>query len=154
MQSKVLKVKKTTDSWKTPGGKELFVHLVAMENGDKGWTFSEKFVEGEEIEYDKTDSKKVIDNTWYDHKLNPVKKEFTPGQKSPEQQRSIVRQHSQEMALRFFEIQATLGEVKRLSFSDVAIMADQFEKDAGGAEVKIEPKEVKEEEPSFDDIPF
>ena len=156
MQSKVTKVLKTTDQWTPPGKTEpLTVHLVRMENGDEGWTFSEKFVEGQVIDYDKLDSKKAISGKWYSFKLSPVKKEFQSFQKSPEQQQSIIRQHSQEMALRHYAILAQIGELKELGFSDVASMADMYEKDVSGqvgAENPVEAISDRKDEPTKDEI--
>jgi hypothetical protein len=47
----------------------------------------------------------------------------------PERQRSIVRQHSQEMALRYAAIRAS---EKTFALSEVAAIADFFERDANG----------------------
>lgn len=57
------------------------------------------------------------------------------GGRSPEDQRSIVRQHSQEMALRAIELGATFGVIGKPDSSKglmvlVGQMADWFEKDA------------------------
>lgn len=54
------------------------------------------------------------------------------GGKSPEQQKSIVRQHSQEMALRYMAIQVARGVVPEgFDYSNLTPIIDWFVKDAG-----------------------
>lgn len=167
---KVVKVKKTADTF-TPKGtdKVLYKHLVALEDGRKCWTFSEKFEANQSYDVEIEAAKSAVEGVWYDHKIKfpPKEQPFRYGGKSPESQKSIVRQHSQEMALRQLQIEVSLGLLDEKSYNSSLIWhyADAFEKDAGGAEVppvvEQPPVSVLEEnapadddEINLDDVPF
>jgi hypothetical protein len=83
--------------------------------------------------------------------------------KTPEEQKSIVRQHSQEMALRY----AGLKGKKDIKPAELIKLVDWFQKDANGVVIKVKntteeppddaaPSDVQdvEEEVNLDDIPF
>jgi len=81
--------------------------------------------------------------------------------KSPEQQASIVRQHSQEMALRY----ATLKGKTDITFKELQIVIDWFEADTKGVKAEEkktqttvtaddEPPMPKDEEINVDELPF
>ena len=170
---KIDKVLKTKDGWKPQGSdKEMFVSLIKTFDSKKFWTFSGKFEEGTEMDVDITESKRFVrtpkgDVTdkkgdkgfWVDQKINPVKVDFEKGGKSPEVQKNIIRQHSQEMALLFLNTQAMLRQIEEVSFSDVQSLTDMFESD-----VQVTPKKLVESkskgkddttaELDLDSIPF
>lgn len=170
---KVVKVKKTQDSF-TPKGtdKVLFKHLVALEDGRKCWSFSEKFEAGNEYDAIIEESKSAVEGTWYDHKIKMAPKDqpFRYGGRSPESQRSIIRQHSQEMALQQLQLEASLGMFDEKTYSTSLIWhyADAFEKDASNGEAPavipvpaeqpplevLEKQAPVEEDLNLDDIPF
>lgn len=157
---KVIKVKKTEDSWTTPSGKVMFKHLVQLEDGRKGWTFSEKFKEGEEASFITEDSKSNVGGVWYDTKF-VWKEEDKAWGRSPEEQQSIIRQHSQEMALMRIAFEVDHGFVSKDDYNSGLIWAytNEFEKDATLSTKTIEkPAEVKTEaiqdEIDLDDLPF
>lgn len=168
----VIKVFKTGETWKNPAGKEMEKALVRMDNDEEGWTFSSKFVEGKRATYDTIESKFAYKDKWYHQKfvwVDPEEAQSTPqkvgsflpqakNSRSPEDQKQIVRQHSQEMALRFYEIQVQTGEAKTVTIDDVRTMTDVFERDITGT-TPVNPPEEKinvdfTEEIDLDEIPF
>lgn len=173
---KVTKVKKTEETF-TPQGTDKTLHksLVALEDGRKGWTFSEKILPGE-MELEIESSKANIDGTWYDYKFKLPKKDFPLPTgyrgKSPEDQKSIIRQHSQEMALRRIEIEANLGLLDKDSYNEslIAAYTNMFERDATGEaatpapfpsltransdEAPLVPPPGLDDEINLDDVPF
>jgi hypothetical protein len=57
---------------------------------------------------------------------------FSGGKRDPAERASIVRQHSQEMALRYVEIKAALGTVEKdFKPDDLKPIVDWFVQDAG-----------------------
>lgn len=170
---KVLKVKKTEETF-TPQGtdKVLYKHLVALEDGRKGWTFSEKFQPGE-MEIEVEDARASVDGTWYDYKFKLPKRDFAPGGNGgyreteddyKAKQRGMARAHAQEMAIRRIATEVSLGLLDKDSYNQTLLLAytDFFARDAAGVEAKAAPlptfskpaPKPEEEEINLDDIPF
>lgn len=104
------------------------------------------FTVGQEVEGEwKTDD--------FGTKFEVAKKGFGGFGKSPEQQASIVRQHSQEMALRYSQLKGKTD----ITFKDLQIVIDWFEADTKGVKAK-ETTVSATSEPDFipepDEAPF
>ena len=117
--------------WTSKTGKQFVPHKFEAEgvNGIIEWSRAEDApgpAVGEVLSGE-------LEQTQYGHKFRKASRSNGGGfQKSPEQQRSIVRQHSAEMALRYAAIQASRGKLPEdFSFEQWRPIIDWFVKDAG-----------------------
>lgn len=55
------------------------------------------------------------------------------GGMTPEREKTIVRQHQTEMALRYIDLKARLGKITDFTFADVQRLTDAFVKDLEGS---------------------
>ena len=73
-------------------------------------------------------------NPWLRRESKPQGQPIGRSEPDPARQHSIIRQHSQEMALRYLAVKAELGTVeKEFKPEDLTPIIDWFAKDAGGA---------------------
>lgn len=173
---KIDKVLKTDNTWSPEKGTTLTVRMIKTFDGKKCWTFSEQFdnAEGTEVDVTLDDQKtrfvtykgggveyKGKKGDWMDYKIMPIKDEgYSGGQKtftkSPETQKSIVRQHSQEMALRRIWNEIAVGLLDSKTYTSEVLWkyVDEFEVDAQGTQEKsLESKSKgKDDSPINKDI--
>jgi hypothetical protein len=128
----------TRSEWEGKGGGKFYDYSLHVMDEQKGE--HEVFVT-QKPETDAPEAGEVLEGHLEDHfKGKKLKKEYQGGdsgggggggrrEPDPERQRSIVRQHSQEMALRYAAIRAS---EKTFALSEVAAIADFFERDANG----------------------
>lgn len=125
---------------------------------------------GEEFEGEITKSERQVgDRTFTSYIL----RKSSGGFKKPfRNEGQIVRQHSQEMALMFMDLQVRVGDRKTINLDEVWLYTAEFEKDAvsnqpkeSTPEVKVDPVETKpepvqeslaasEEDFNLDDVDF